>query len=296
MTEKLQEAENALNQIELANQTLPPELKEMLEQNKITGRFTPLEWYQHLTNLTDFQRLCDNSRQVFGKNVSRDRTFTIGCILVVAVATLFLILEVMQELGISIYFYIAGFALSFIIPFVFGQSPSIKKEKLLIKRFDAIKKPPLIPDFVGEIILPVLIILNEEMKAAHPLQLTINLSDVRFQEGQDTLKRNYVTRYNYYWKGTKYSVHEWFSFSGKLYDDASIRFNFGHRSRERHFVKHKRKGNKNKYKYSTKYNYDFRLVMPKQRYQYTAQETDSKSSKGVKSKAFGRFPRRVPSY
>ncbi len=279
MTKKtLLGVEESITNLELCYNTLGPELQEMVCQKKIVGIFTPQIWHQNLVQLLEYAQLYKKVSQEVRRNVSKSRAFDIGCWLVSIVSVISIAMIFLFEVKIAWYYYVITFAVAGLIYLVYPQSPLTKKEKSLAKRFEPFEKKRslFLPSFVSSTVIPVLLILKEEMKAAQQLKLTLNPNNTPFKEGNDTLEKGHSTRFGYRLTSTEFSRHEWWSFVAKLHEGSSIKYSFGHQSRKREFVKYKRKRNKYKSKFATKFKQDIRLEVPRSKYHYQAPSNKAK--------------------
>jgi hypothetical protein len=264
----------AINQAYDVFENFSPEQKQIIENKKIIGKHSPTEWLSLVSELMKYDQahdeLVDKVKNIRWRNLSRN----IGCLGVGIFIITTMVLEGFLEIGIPVIYYIGFLGIVIIAPILHRISPQGQLLATLNTKLKKLENVNL-PNFFRDIIVPILVILREEMRANQPLLLEVNLDSPAFHTGEDTLKPGFVTKTNYHLKSTKYSEHVWFKFSGKLHDGSAIRCEVNHVARERYFVKHKRKGNKTKYKYNIKLTHDIRLVLPKSEYQY--QPSDDKT-------------------
>ncbi len=258
----------AINQAYEVFENFSSEQAQIIETEKIKGKHTPGEWLAVVSDLMRYDQMRDDI-MIKKKGASwRNLSQNIGCFGIAVFIVALVILEAILELSISAQYYV-GFLVIVIASSVLHRiSPQGRLFAEMGAKLKKLEKINL-PNFFREIVVPILVILREEIKPNHPLLLEVYLDKPTFLDREDILKVGYLTPTNYRLRSTKQSEHVWFKFSARLHDGSAIRCEVSHIAGERYFVKYKRKGNKTKYKYNIKLTHDIRLVLPKARYKYT---------------------------
>ncbi|NJL12781.1 MAG: hypothetical protein HC913_07180 [Microscillaceae bacterium] len=258
----------AIEQLLVHYAQLSEEQQAIIAQKRLVGRKTPTEWLALLERLIRYDAERGKVVGVSKPKAWRNHGFNIGCygfgIMFFGALILFFLVDNFPIPWWSIPAFIGLGLLSILILWNTPQARYYRQmDRKLNKAIEAD-----VPDFLRNLVAPLLVILKEEMKPQALLTLRVDMRSRQYKSGADSvLKRNHRFASGYTLQGSDFSQHEWVMLTGRLHEGTHFQYRLTDEVIKRRLRKSKRKGYKYKDKYKIKQIQHLRLSLPTARYQ-----------------------------
>ncbi|GAB4395373.1 MAG: hypothetical protein OHK0053_02630 [Microscillaceae bacterium] len=269
----------AIEQLLVHYAQLSEEQQAIIAQKRLVGRKTPTEWLALLERLIRYDAEREKVVGASSRKSWRNYGFNVGCygfgLTFVGTLVLFFMADNFSIPWWSIPVFMGLSILSIIILL---NTPRARHYRQMNRKLKQAMEAD-VPDFLRNLVAPLLVILKEEMKPQALLTLRVDMRSRQYKSGADpALKRNHRFASGYTLQGTDFSQHEWVMLTGRLHEGTHFQYRLTDDVIKRRLRKSKRKGYKYKDKYKIKQIQHLRLRLPASRYQVKKLPTTSKGA------------------